>query len=122
MRLLLAPDPVDPATPPAPGTPPAAPASPATVNRNPIKHPAVIALEKRNAALEDEIADLKSWKDEVNTTLEGLNIGGPPKAAPVKVKPGTVPAIPPPNTPPTPTPKSFGQIVDEDIWGTAPKA
>lgn len=116
-RILFMADPADGNAPDTKPAAPAAPASPAAVKGTPIKHPAVIALEKRNAALEDEIADLKSWKEEVNSTLEGLNIGGPPKSAPVKVKPGTVPAAP--ATPATPASKSFGQQLDEDIWGKA---
>ena len=38
---------------------PAAPASPAVVKNTAIKHPAVIALEKKVAGLEDEVSSFK---------------------------------------------------------------
>ena len=117
MKLLLAPDPVDPASPPAP-QPPAAPATPKVVAKTPIKTPNEIRLEKEVAGLRDEVDGLKGWKDEVNASLESLNVGAPPKPAPVKVKPVIVPT-PTPIPTPTPQPPSFLEQVDADIWGSS---
>lgn len=103
-----------------PANQPAAPASPKIVKNTPVKSPNEIRLEKEVAGLRDEVDGLKGWQNEVNSALEGLQVGAPPKPAPVKVKPGTVPAPTPSPTPQPEAPNGFFAQVDRDIWG-APK-
>lgn len=64
------------------GTPPAgrqAPQSVETVKKPqpPSKPPALVAVEKKVAALEDDLSGFKGWQAEVNSLLEGLGVGGP---------------------------------------------
>lgn len=56
---------------------PAPPPTVADVKKTPLKHPSVIALEKKVSELEDKTDTLESALGEVNTFLEGLQIGGP---------------------------------------------
>ena len=66
--------------------PEAKPAGPPTVpgvKATPLKHPSVIALEKKVAELEDKTDTLEGALAGVNELLEGLKIGGP---SPVEIK------------------------------------
>lgn len=62
---------------------PAGPPTVAGVKATPLKHPSVIALEKKVAELEDKTDTLEGALAGVNELLEGLKIGGP---TPVKIK------------------------------------
>jgi hypothetical protein len=103
--ILLAPDPIEggdnkPADKPA--DKPAAPATPAEVKKTPLKTPNEIRLEKEVATLRDELDGFKGWRDEVNASLETLQIG----------KPSSVPV----NKSTTP-PASLSETIERDIWG-----
>lgn len=60
---------------PAPPAP-APPGTPGDVKRTPIKHPQIIAMEKKLSELEDKTDTLSKAVDGVNEFLEGLNLGG----------------------------------------------
>lgn len=111
---LLAPDPADPGDPgktdpkPDPKTAPAPdkkpdpdqpPGSPVVVKKSPIKTPAEIRLEKEVAYLRDELDGFKTWREDVNRSLEGLS--DLDKPAPKK------------NDAP-----NFFDTLEQDIWGS----
>lgn len=72
------------------------PKTPGEVKRTPIKHPQIIAMEKRISEQQDEIDGLKGWQDEVNGVLEGLEVGAPKGPKKIPVTDPTKPTDPPP--------------------------
>lgn len=99
-------------TPPAP----VPPGSAKIVAKTPIKTPNEIRMEKELAAMRDEVDGLKGWQGEVNSALEGLNVGA--LSAPVPVKRGTVKPAPA-GADPLPKPaRGFMDTINEDLWGT----
>lgn len=88
--------------------PPEKPAGPPTVTgvkTTPLKHPSVIALEKKVSELEDKTDTLASALDGVNDLLAGLKLGGPEPVL-IKNKKGPAPA----------TGGMFDEL-DAFIWG-----
>lgn len=56
---------------------PAGPATPDVVKRTPIRHPQIIALEKKVSELEDATGALEEALAGVNSLLESAQIGAP---------------------------------------------
>ncbi len=103
--------PADPPADPKPDPKPAAdpkPAPPPTVaqvKNTPLKHPSVIALEKKVSELEDKTDNLEAGLTSLNSFLEDLKIGGP---SPVDIK-HKGPSVPK---------GGFFDDMDKFIWGT----
>lgn len=114
----------DPKDDPKPGNPhaPAPPATPGDVKRNPIKHPQIIALEKKVSEQEDTISSLTGKLDDVLKSLEDLNIGAssgqtPPskKRIPVEFERNKFK-----KADPNPAPETANDNdVDSFLWGKA---